>query len=138
MTATHTAAEQCPSCGRPPRRPTSTEHEHRPTVLHVVVDVEQRACDDPFAWLPVLGPTSTLILDRLTRCDNAALDGGGTLANSYDPAALADALGVAPAALWRSCERLHRFGVAEFVSPDVLVVQRSTRPAPQHRRSSIR
>lgn len=99
-----------------------TPKPQRPTQLNVIADHTpgEHVTDsaDIWWWLPVLGPTATVLAYNLAR-----------YARHVDKAWPTDALarrvglGGSTGALWRSLERLDNFRVARFHSVDVLAIR---------------
>lgn len=95
----------------------------RPDVLHVACDTtpgpHRTDSDDIYWWLPAIGPTATVLavtLARRSRCE-------GCVQWSPEDLALRVGLGGRVTKLWSGLERLDRFGVARFHSPDVLTIR---------------
>lgn len=94
----------------------------RPDVLHVCDDttpgVHRTDSDDIFWWLPIIGPTATVLAHTLARQSPA----GGVRWNTTD---LAQRVGLAGnrSKLWVSLNRLDQFGVAHFHATDVVTIR---------------
>jgi len=99
----------------------------RPDHLHVCADttpgVHRTDNDDIYWWLPVIGPTATVLAQTLARYTPT---GGMT----WSTAELAQRIGLSGnrSKLWVSLNRLDQFGVAHFHATDVLTI-RLTLPA---------
>lgn len=91
----------------------------RPSTLHVHLDrtrgPHRTDSEEVFWWLPVLGPTSTVLAYLLV--------GHGERSWSSDELARTVGLGGKLSKLWVALDRLGRFGVATFEAADVLVVR---------------
>ena len=94
----------------------------RPDYLHVCADttpgVHGTDSDDVAWWLPVLGPTATVLAYTLVRYTPRQ-------GARWDTLVLAQRIGLAGNRykLWLSLNRLEHFGVAQFHSTDVLTVR---------------
>ena len=94
----------------------------RPDVLHVCADTTPGAhrtdSDDIYWWLPIIGPTATVLAHTLARHSPA----GGARWRTID---LAQRVGLAGnrSKLWVSLNRLDQFGVAHFHATDVLTIR---------------
>ena len=90
--------------------------------MHVCADTtpgEHRTdSDDIYWWLPVIGPTATVLAHTLARHTPA----GGATWNTVE---LARRVGLAGnrSKLWDSFNRLDHFGVAHFHATDVLTIR---------------
>ncbi len=99
--------------------PTATT---RPDQLHVCADttpgVHLTDSDEIFWWLPVIGPTATVLAQTLARYTPT----GGTTWNTTE---LAQRIGLSGnrSKLWASLNRLDQFGVAQFHATDVLTIR---------------
>ena len=91
-------------------------------LVHVCADTTPGAhrtdSDDIYWWLPIIGPTATVLAQTLAR---HTPNGGMT----WDTASLARRIGLAGnrSKLWDSLNRLDRFGVAHFHATDVLTIR---------------
>ena len=94
----------------------------RPDVLHVCVDTtpgpHPTDSDDIFWWLPVIGPTATVLAQVLARHTAS----GGTSWNVAD-LALRVGLSGSVARLWTTLNRLDQFKLIRFHATDVLTVR---------------
>ncbi len=103
--------------------------------LHVIADCRSGiigVADDHElldSWLGRLGPSATLLAQRFAR-DLDALP-----AVDYDHDELAAWLGIAPAVLARTLDRLARFGFVAFVSCDTVTARLEVDP-PRPRRAA--
>jgi hypothetical protein len=94
----------------------------RPDTLHVCRDTTpgtHRTDSDEIAWwLPVIGPTATVLAHTLARHTEPS----GT---TWRTDSLARRIGLAGSCskLWASLERLERFGIVQFHATDVLTVR---------------
>ena len=94
----------------------------RPDAIHVCADttpgMHRTDSDDIFWWLPIIGPTATVLAHTLTRHTDAA----GTTWNTSE---LAQRVGLSGnrSKLWDSLNRLDQFGVAHFHATDVLTIR---------------
>jgi hypothetical protein len=94
----------------------------RPDHIHVCADttpgVHRTDSDEIFWWLPVIGPTATVLAQVLARHTPT---GGAT----WDTGKLARRIGLSGnrSKLWVSLNRLHQFGAAQFHATDVLTVR---------------
>jgi hypothetical protein len=101
---------------------TDAPKPQRPAHLIVVADhtpgEHVTDSDDIWWWLPVLGPTATVLAYLLAR--HAAYDD-----TDWDTATLARSVGLGGSCskLWTSLERLATFRVATFVGTDALTVR---------------
>lgn len=99
-----------------------TDSTPRPDFLHVCADttpgVHPTNSDDIFWWLPIIGPTATVLAQTLARHTPT----GGTTWNTSD---LAQRIGLSGnrSRLWISLNRLDQFGVAHFHATDVLTIR---------------
>ena len=99
----------------------SANHE-RPQHLHVCADttpgVHETNSVEIEWWLPVIGPTASVLAQVLAR---HTPKGGAR----WDTTALAQRIGLAGnrSKLWQSLNRLEMFGVAQFHSTDVLTIR---------------
>jgi hypothetical protein len=90
--------------------------------VHVCADTtpgEHRTdSDDIYWWLPVIGPTATVLAHTLARHTPT----GGATWNTVE---LAQRVGLSGnrSKLWDSLNRLDKFGVAHFHATDVLTVR---------------
>jgi hypothetical protein len=102
--------------------PTDTTGTVRPDHLYVCADttpgVHRTDSDDAAWWLPVLGPTATVLAATLAR----STPPGGV---RWDTTELAQRIGLAGnrSKLWASLNRLDQFHVAQFHATDVLTVR---------------
>ena len=109
----------------------STDQQERPDRLHVCADttpgIHQTDSIEIEWWLPIIGPTATVLAQTLARHTPT----GGT---TWDTAELARRIGLAGnrSKLWHSLNRLDLFGVAHFHATDVLTI-RLWLPALHHR-----
>ncbi|HWL43028.1 MAG TPA: hypothetical protein VNQ73_08795 [Ilumatobacter sp.] len=93
-----------------------------PDLLHVCRDTtpgaHETGSDEIFWWLPVLGPTASVLAHTLGRTTSLA-------GSTWDTGDLALRIGLAGnrPKLWQSLNRLDRFGVARFHATDVLTVR---------------
>ena len=96
----------------------------RPDHLHVCTDTTRGAhrtdSDDIYWWLPIIGPTATVLAQTLARYTPT---GGAT----WDTSELARRIGLSGnrSKLWVSLNRLDQFGVAHFHATDVLTIRLS-------------
>jgi len=96
----------------------------RPDVVHVCADTtpgEHRTdSDDIHWWLPVIGPTATVLAHTLARHSPA---GGAT----WNTSELTQRVGLSGnrSKLWDSLNRLDQFGVAHFHATDVFTIRLS-------------
>ena len=96
----------------------------RPDHLHVCADttpgVHNTDSDDIYWWLPIIGPTATVLAQTLARYTPT---GGAT----WDTGELARRIGLSGnrSKLWVSLNRLDQFGVAHFHATDVLTIRLS-------------
>jgi hypothetical protein len=101
-----------------------TANTTRPDVLIVTGDhtpgVHQADSDDIWWWLPIIGPTATVLAYNLARYARHA-----DIEWPTEALARRVGLGGSTAALWRSLERLDSFHVAQFHSVDVLSIRLS-------------
>ena len=94
----------------------------RPTSVRVIADhcdgPHRTDSDDIWWWLPVLGPTATVLAYLLAR--HAAYN-----ETCWDTAVLARSVGLAGnrCKLWASLERLSQFHVLTFVATDVVTIR---------------
>ena len=94
----------------------------RPEALHVCTDttpgVHRTDSDDIFWWLPIIGPTATVLAHTLAGHSPA---GGAT----WNTSELAQRVGLSRnrSKLWDSLNRLDQFGVAQFHATDVLTIR---------------
>lgn len=94
----------------------------QPDQLHVCADttpgVHHTDSDEIFWWLPVIGPTATVLAQTLARYTPT----DGTTWNTTE---LAQRIGLAGnrSKLWASLNRLDQFGVAHFHATDVLTIR---------------
>ena len=101
---------------------TSTPTTIRPDHITVIADhtpgEHATDSDDFWWWLPVLGPSSSLLAFLLSRHANHG-------DRRWDIAELAATIGLAGSTgtLWRTLERLNMFGVLTFVSTDVATIR---------------
>lgn len=102
--------------------PIRTTRNHRPAQLIVTADRRPGAhvadSDDVWWWLPVLGPTATVLSYNLARFARHA-----EVTWPADELARRIGLGHATSRLWTSLDRLERFGAATFHSTDLLAVR---------------
>ena len=98
-----------PASSRPDRLIVVADHTHGP---------HQTDSDQITWWLPVIGPTATVLAVTLAHHTR----GGDT---TWDTLTLARRIGLAGnrSKLWASLERLVTFGCAQFVSVDVLTIR---------------
>lgn len=100
----------------------STDQQQRPDRLHVCADtspgVHQTDSVEIEWWLPIIGPTATVLAQTLARHTPT---GGAT----WDTVELAQRIGLAGnrSKLWHSLNRLDLFGVAHFHATDVLTIR---------------
>lgn len=103
-------------------QPTSPSTTTRPARLIVTADRRPGAhvadSDDVWWWLPILGPTATVLVYNLARYARHA-----EVAWPAHELARRVGLGQATARLWTSLDRLERFGAATFHSTDLLAVR---------------
>lgn len=98
----------------------------RPDHLHVCADttpgVHRTDSEEIAWWLPIIGPTATVLAYTLARHTPT---GGAT----WDTLALAQRVGLAGNRhkLWMSLNRLEMFGIAQFHATDVLTIRLSLR-----------
>ena len=110
---------------------TVTVQQERPDRLHVCADttpgIHQTDSVEIEWWLPIIGPTATVLAQTLARHTPT----GGTTWNTTE---LAQRIGLAGnrSKLWHSLNRLDLFGVAHFHATDVLTI-RLWLPALHHR-----
>jgi hypothetical protein len=96
----------------------------RPDHLHVCADttpgVHRTDSDDIYWWLPVIGPTATVLAQTLARHTPT----GGVTWVTGD---LAQRIGLSGnrSKLWVSLNRLDHFGIAHFHATDVLTIRLS-------------
>jgi len=101
--------------------PATTTHQC-PEVVHVCADTtpgtHRTDSDDIYWWLPIIGPTATVLAQTLARYTPS----GGM---SWDTGRLAQRIGLAgnSSKLSHSLNRLDRFGVAHFHATDVLTIR---------------
>ena len=94
----------------------------RPTSVRVIADhcdgPHRTDSDDIWWWLPVLGPTATVLAYLLAR--HAAYN-----ETCWDTTVLARSVGLAGnrCKLWASLERLSQFHVVTFVATDVVTIR---------------
>jgi hypothetical protein len=107
-------------------RPANARIE-RPAVLHVAADTTRGAhrtdSDEISWWLPILGPTATVLAHLLARHTPT----GGA---SWDTTELAMRVGLAGnrSGLFNSLNRLDMFGTGHFHSTDVFTIRVSLPP----------
>jgi hypothetical protein len=101
---------------------TTTPKPQRPTHLNVVADHTPGEhitdSDDIWWWLPVLGPTATVLAYNLARHARHT-------DMTWPTEALAQrvGLGKSQSLMWRSLDRLDMFQVAHFHGTDVLTIR---------------
>lgn len=105
--------------------PTNTPPQStRPTVINVTADhtpgEHATDSDDIWWWLPIIGPTATVLAYNLARYARH-------LDKEWPTDALARRIGLGGSTygLWRSLDRLDKFHVARFHSVDVLSIRLS-------------
>jgi hypothetical protein len=102
--------------------PAAAVEQWRPDHLHVCADttpgVHETDSVEIEWWLPIIGPTATVLAQILAR---HAPTGGA----SWDTTELAQRVGLAGnrSKLWQSLNRLDLFGVAQFHATDVLTIR---------------
>ena len=100
----------------------TTEQPERPDCLHVCADttpgVHKTDSVEIEWWLPIIGPTATVLAQTLARHTPT---GGAT----WDTTELAQRIGLAGnrSKLWHSLNRLDMFAVARFHATDVLTLR---------------
>jgi len=94
----------------------------RPDAIHACADttagVHRTDSDDIYWWLPIIGPTATVLAHTLAR--HCPVGGA-----RWSTADLAQRVGLAGnrSKLWVSLNRLDQFGVAHFHATDVLTIR---------------
>jgi hypothetical protein len=101
---------------------TTTPATSRPDHITVIADHTpgEHATDseDFWWWLPVIGPSGTLLAYLLSRHASHS-------DRTWDTAELAATIGLSGSTtnLWRTLERLNNFGILTFVSTDVATIR---------------
>ena len=106
------------SISTPTHTGATTKPDHLYVCADTTADVHRTDSDDAAWWLPVLGPTATVLAFTLAR--HTAREG-----SRWDAAELARRIGLAGnrSKLWQSLNRLEQFGVARFHATDVLTIR---------------
>jgi hypothetical protein len=94
----------------------------RPDLVHVIADhtpgPHRTGSDDITWWLPIIGPTASVVAHRFARTTAQ-----GPACWAVEELARIVGLGGSRSSLWHSLDRLHRFGIATFVSTDTLTIR---------------
>ena len=102
--------------------PTTTVEQWRPDRLHVCADTTPGLHPTDSVeiewWLPILGPTATVLAQTLARHTP-------TGRATWDTTELAQRIGLAGtrSKLWQSLNRLDLFGIVHFHATDVLTIR---------------